>query len=192
MEIVLASASPRRRELLERMGLKFRICTAEHDETMDPTASPEAEACRVSRLKAEAVQALCDPEDLIIAADTIVVCEERILGKPADEEEAYRMLRLLSGREHRVITGLCVLRGERVSCVSEVTKLRFRELSDGQIRAYIATGEPMDKAGAYGIQGKASVFVPGIEGDYYNVMGLPVCTLAQILEEFGIVLPCEL
>ena len=189
MEIILASASPRRRELLERMGLEFRICTAEHDETMDLSASAESEACRVSRLKAEAVQALCRSDALIIAADTIVVCEGRILGKPADEEEAYEMLRLLSGREHRVITGLCVLQGERVRCVSEVTKLRFRELSDEQIRAYIATGEPMDKAGAYGIQGKASVFVPGIEGDYYNVMGLPVCTLAQILEEFGIVLP---
>lgn len=189
MDIILASASPRRRELLERMGLSFTVRTADHDETMDPAADPEAEVRRVSCLKAEAVQALCGPDDLIIAADTIVVCEGRVLGKPTDESDAFRMLRLLSGRKHRVITGLCVLQGEQVSCVSEVTRLSFRPLTDAQIHAYIATKEPMDKAGAYGIQGLASMFIPGIEGDYYNVMGLPVCTLAQLLERHGICLP---
>lgn len=191
MNIILASASPRRRELLERMGLSFTVRTADHDETMDVTADPELEVRRVSQLKAQAVEQLCEKEDLIIAADTIVVCQGEILGKPVDEEDAYRMLRLLSGREHRVITGLCVLKDGVAHCHSEVTHLRFVELTDRQIRAYIATGEPMDKAGAYGIQGRASVFVPGIRGDYYNVMGLPVCALAQILETCGILLPVQ-
>ena len=191
MNIILASASPRRRELLERMGLRFSVRTADHDETMDLSADPEAEVRRVSELKARAVERLCEKEDLIIAADTIVVCQGKILGKPADEAEAYEMLRLLSGREHRVITGLCVLKDGISYCHSEVTHLSFVELTDRQIRAYIATGEPMDKAGAYGIQGRASVFVPGIRGDYYNVMGLPVCALAQILEKCGIVLPAQ-
>ena len=191
MNIILASASPRRRELLDRMGLTFTVRTADHDETMDLSADPEAEVRRVSELKARAVERLCGKDDLIIAADTIVVCQGKILGKPADEAEAYRMLRLLSGREHRVITGLCVLKDGISYCHSEVTHLRFVELTDQQIRAYIATGEPMDKAGAYGIQGKASVFVPGIRGDYYNVMGLPVCALAQILEKCGITLPAQ-
>ena len=191
MNIILASASPRRRELLERMGLRFTVRTADHDETMDLSADPEAEVRRVSLLKARAVEQLCAKEDLIIAADTIVVCQGRILGKPADEAEAYEMLRLLSGREHRVITGLCVLKDGISYCHSEVTHLSFVELTDQQIRAYIATGEPMDKAGAYGIQGKASIFVPGIRGDYYNVMGLPVCALAQILEKCGILLPAQ-
>lgn len=191
MNIILASASPRRRELLERMGLRFTVRTADHDETMDLSADPEAEVRRVSELKARAVEQLCEKEDLIIAADTIVVCQGKILGKPADEAEAYEMLRLLSGREHRVITGLCVLKDGISYCHSEVTHLSFVELTDRQIRAYIATGEPMDKAGAYGIQGKASIFVPGIRGDYYNVMGLPVCALAQILEKCGILLPAQ-
>ncbi|MBQ8587454.1 MAG: septum formation protein Maf [Oscillospiraceae bacterium] len=191
MNIILASASPRRRELLERMGLRFSVRTADHDETMDLSADPEAEVRRVSELKARAVEQLCEKEDLIIAADTIVVCQGKILGEPADEAEAYEMLRLLSGREHRVITGLCVLKDGISYCHSEVTHLSFVELTDRQIRAYIATGEPMDKAGAYGIQGRASVFVPGIRGDYYNVMGLPVCALAQILEKCGIVLPAQ-
>ena len=191
MNIILASASPRRRELLERMGLRFTVRTADHDETMDLTADPEAEVRRVSELKARAVEQLCEKEDLIIAADTIVVCQGKILGKPADEAEAYEMLRLLSGREHRVITGLCVLKDGISYCHSEVTHLSFVELTDQQIRAYIATGEPMDKAGAYGIQGKASIFVPGIRGDYYNVMGLPVCALAQILGKCGILLPAQ-
>ena len=191
MNIILASASPRRRELLERMGLRFTVRTADHDETMDLSADPEAEVRRVSELKARAVEQLCAKEDLNIAADTIVVCQGRILGKPADEAEAYEMLRLLSGREHRVITGLCVLKDGISYCHSEVTHLSFVELTDRQIRAYIATGEPMDKAGAYGIQGKASIFVPGIRGDYYNVMGLPVCALAQILEKCGILLPAQ-
>ncbi|MBQ3216420.1 MAG: septum formation inhibitor Maf [Oscillospiraceae bacterium] len=186
MSLILASASPRRKELLQRMGLEFTVCLAQHDETMDPQKDPAQEVQRVSLLKAEAVRALCRKEDVIIAADTVVVCEELVMGKPASQEEAVSMLSRLSGREHQVITGLSVLQGERVETVSVTTTLRFRSLREEEIRAYVATGEPMDKAGAYGIQGKASVFVEGLYGDYYNVMGLPVCTLTTILRSFGI------
>ena len=186
MSLILASASPRRKELLQRMGLEFTVCLAQHDETMDPQKDPAQEVQRVSLLKAEAVRALCRKEDVIIAADTVVVCEGLVMGKPASQEEAVSMLSRLSGREHQVITGLSVLQGERVETVSVTTTLRFRSLCEEEIRAYVATGEPMDKAGAYGIQGKASVFVEGLYGDYYNVMGLPVCTLTTILRSFGI------
>lgn len=186
MSLILASASPRRKELLQRMGLEFTVCLAQHDETMDPQKDPAQEVQRVSLLKAEAVRALCRKEDVIIAADTVVVCEGLVMGKPASQEEAVSMLSRLSGREHQVITGLSVLQGERVETVSVTTTLRFRSLREEEIRAYVATGEPMDKAGAYGIQGKASVFVEGLYGDYYNVMGLPVCTLTTILRSFGI------
>ena len=186
MSLILASASPRRKELLQRMGLEFRVCLAQHDETMDPQKDPAREVQRVSLLKAEAVRTLCGEEDVIIAADTVVVCEGLVMGKPASQEEAVAMLSRLSGREHQVITGLSVLQGERAESVSVTTTLRFRPLHEEEIRAYVATGEPMDKAGAYGIQGMASVFVEGLYGDYYNVMGLPVCTLTTILRSFGI------
>ncbi len=186
MNVILASASPRRKELLERIGLKFVIRTAPHDETMDPEKNPAEEVQRVSALKAEAVKAICAREDVIIAADTVVVADGIVMGKPASEEEAFSMLRRLSGREHQVITGLSVAQGERMETVSVTTALRFRPLSDGEIRAYIATKEPMDKAGAYGIQGLASMFVESLCGDYYNVMGLPICTLTTILRKFGV------
>ena len=186
MSLILASASPRRKELLQRMGLEFRVCLAQHDETMDPQKDPAREVQRVSLLKAEAVRTFCQEEDVIIAADTVVVCEGLVMGKPASQEEAVAMLSRLSGREHQVITGLSVLQGERAESVSVTTTLRFRPLREEEIRAYVATGEPMDKAGAYGIQGMASVFVEGLYGDYYNVMGLPVCTLTTILRSFGI------
>lgn len=186
MSIILASASPRRKELLERMGLEFSIRTAPHDETMDPEKSPEEEVRRVSGLKAEAVKSLCGEDDIIIAADTVVVAQGIVMGKPASEEEAVSMLRTLSGAEHQVITGLSVARGEKMRSVSVTTTLCFRPLLDEEIFAYVQTGEPMDKAGAYGIQGLASMFVQSLCGDYYNVMGLPVCTLTGILRQFGV------
>ena len=186
MQIVLASQSPRRKELLERMGLEFVVRLAEHDETMDPSNAPAEEVARVSRMKAEAVAPLCTAEDVIIAADTIVVCDGLIMGKPRSEAEAAEMLRRLSGRAHQVMTGLTVRCGHRAETRTVVTDLRFRELSEGEILAYVATGEPMDKAGAYGIQGLAAIFVTGLDGDYYNVMGLPVCTLAMLLRDFGV------
>lgn len=186
MGIVLASASPRRSELLARMGLQFQVRTAQHDETLDPSADPADEVARISLLKAQAVRPYCLTDDVIIAADTIVVCDGLMMGKPRSESEAFSMLRRLSGRRHQVMSGLCVMAGERAETTSVITDLRFRHLSDEEIRAYIATGEPMDKAGAYAIQGLASMFVIALEGDYYNVVGLPVCTLSQMLRKFGV------
>lgn len=186
MDIILASASPRRQELLQRMGLDFIIRTAPHDETMNLFSTPSDEVARVSRLKAQAVYPLCHEDDIIVAADTIVVCDGRIMGKPRSENDAFSMLRRLSGREHQVMTGLTVAQGNNTETVTVTTTLRFRPLSDTEIRNYIATGEPMDKAGAYGIQGIASMFVVGLDGDYYNVMGLPVCTLTLMLRKHGV------
>jgi septum formation protein len=134
-------------------------------------------------LKAAAVER--DGDDVVIAADTIVVCDGRVLGKPRDEEDAVATLRLLSGREHQVMTGVTVLRGEKSTTFTEVTDILFRELTEKEIRAYVATGEPMDKAGSYGIQGGAALFCRHMVGDYYNVMGLPVCRLGLALREIA-------
>lgn len=186
MNLILASESPRRKELMERMGLTFRIVTAEHDETMDPALPPQTEVARVSRLKAEAVAPLCKVEDIIVAADTIVVCQGRVMGKPHSREEAGEMLRLLSGRAHQVMTGLTVRRGDEVLTETVVTDLRFRTLAPEEIDAYVATGEPMGKAGAYAVQGLGAMLVETLTGDYYNVMGLPVCTLTLLLRRLGV------
>ena len=159
--------------------IPFTVRVADIDETMDETKSPIDEVARVSQLKAEATPR--DHDDVVVAADTIVVCGGKVLGKPTDEDDAFRMLKLLSGKDHQVMTGLTVLCGEKAIVHTEVTDIHFRELSDAEIRAYIATGEPMDKAGAYGIQGGAALFAEKMVGDYYNVMGLPVCRLGQIL-----------
>ena len=183
MNVILASQSPRRRELLGLTGLDFQIRVADIDETMNPDATPYDEVARLSREKALAVPR--EGEDVVIAADTIVVCDGARLGKPRDEADAFRMLRMLSGRDHQVMTGMTVLQGERSVTCTEVTDIHFRDLSDGEIRAYIATGEPMDKAGAYGIQGGAAVFAEKLVGDYYNVMGLPVCRLRMLLCEIA-------
>ena len=184
MNLILASQSPRRRELLGLTGLDFTVRVADIDETMDETKAPFDEVARVSRMKAHAVAR--KPGDVVIAADTIVVCGGKVLGKPRNEEDAFRILSLLSGRDHEVMTGMTVLRGDEIVTHTEVTKIHFRQLHPDEIRAYIATGEPMDKAGAYGIQGGAALFADQMEGDYYNVMGLPVCRLAMILRSFGL------
>ena len=183
MELILASQSPRRKELLGLFRLPFVIRVADIDETMTPGAPASSEVARVSHLKALAVPR--EPEDVVVAADTIVVCEGKILGKPRSAEEAIQMLSLLSGRDHQVMTGLTVLRGDRAVVCTEITDLHFRTLSRSEIEAYVATGEPMDKAGSYGIQGGAALFCPRMEGDYYNVMGLPVCRLGEILKELA-------
>ena len=179
MEVILASQSPRRKALLELFRVPFTVRVADIDETMDPQKPACDEVARVSRAKAEAIPR--GPEDTVIAADTIVVCDGQVLGKPADRQDAYRMLRLLSGRDHQVMTGLTVLQGDTCTVCTEVTDLHFRELTDEEILAYIDSGEPMDKAGSYGIQGGAGLFCERMSGDYYNVMGLPVCRLWQIL-----------
>ena len=179
MRLILASASPRRKELLGLFHIPFEIRVADIDETMDPRKKPYDEVARVSASKALAV---CrDREDVVIAADTIVVCQGKVLGKPHSEAEAREMLRLLSGRDHQVMTGVTVVRGDRVETFTEVTDLHFRPLSEKEIAAYVATGEPMDKAGSYGIQGGAALFCTHMVGDYYNVMGLPVCRLGEVL-----------
>ena len=183
MNLILASQSPRRRELLGFFRIPFTVRVADIDETMDPAADPFSEVARVSREKALAVPR--EPEDVVIAADTIVVCQGRVLGKPRTKAEAVEMLNLLSGRDHQVMTGMTVLRGDDIRVCTEVTDLHFRPLSAGEIEAYVATGEPMDKAGAYGIQGGAALFCPRMVGDYYNVMGLPVCRLSLLLKELA-------
>ena len=183
MQLILASQSPRRKELLGLFHIPFTVRVADIDETMDPNKSPYDEVARVSLLKAKAVEAAA--EDVVIAADTIVVCDGRTLGKPHSEDEAAGMLRLLSGRDHQVMTGMTVLRGDTHKSITEVTDIHFRSLSETEIARYVASGEPMDKAGAYGIQGGAALFAEKMVGDYYNVMGLPVCRLWQLLSQIA-------
>ena len=183
MELILASQSPRRKELLGLFGLPFVIRVADIDETMDENVPPYDEVARLSREKAVAVTRA--QGDIVVAADTIVVCEDKVLGKPKSEEEANAMLSLLSGRDHQVMTGMTVLKDDLCLFCTEVTDIHFRELSQKEIAAYVATGEPMDKAGAYGIQGGAALFAEKMVGDYYNVMGLPVCKLRKMLSELA-------
>ena len=183
MKLILASQSPRRQELLKLFRRPFTVEVADVDEKMDDSQPAYSEVARVSRRKAEAVAR--EQEDVVIAADTIVVCDGQILGKPKSTEHAVQMLTMLSGRAHQVMTGLTVLRGNEVVNCTEVTDIWFRKLSRKEIEDYVATGEPMDKAGAYGIQGGAALFVRRLEGDYYNVMGLPVCRLWQMLGQIA-------
>jgi septum formation protein len=178
--LVLASASPRRRELLATLGRAFAVVVPEIDETPVPGEHPRAFAERLAQEKADAVP----DAGLVVAADTIVVQNETILGKPADAAHAREMLRSLSGRTHEVITGVCV-KGEGRSVVFSVgTDVVFRTLEEAEIEAYIATGEPMDKAGAYAIQGGAAHMVRAIRGSYTNVVGLPLCELHEALISF--------
>lgn len=187
MDIILASQSPRRRELLERMGITgFQIVSPGVEEDMNQALPPAELVERLSAQKARAVLEREGPEGLVIAADTVVALDGAVLGKPADELDAFKMLTTLSGCRHQVYTGLTVLCGGAAITEHEATGVRFRELSAEEISAYISTGEPMDKAGAYGIQGYGALLVEGIFGDYYNVMGLPVCRLGRILARLGV------
>jgi septum formation protein len=186
--LVLASASPRRQELLRNAGISFTVQPADVDETPLPGEPPRECAERLARDKVLAVWRL-RPQDVVLGADTIVVVDEAILGKPIDAADAARMLRQLSGRVHRVITGVCVVEaagtGENreLRTASETTLVTMNDLSDDEIREYVATGEPMDKAGAYAIQGMASRWIPRIEGDYSNVVGLPVALVYRMLSD---------
>jgi septum formation protein len=184
--LILASASPRRQELLRNAGISFLVQPADIDETPLPDESPRDCAERLAREKALEVSQE-RPQDQVLGADTIVVVDETILGKPRDAADAARMLRLLSGRTHEVITGVCVvgpIAGD-VEQASETTRVTMREISDDEIRDYIATGEPMDKAGAYAIQGIAARWIPRIEGDYSSVVGLPVALIYVMLKKRG-------
>lgn len=183
--IVLASSSPRRAELLTRIGLDFQIRPADIDESYLAGETAEAHAERLAREKALAV-AGSHPDAIVIGSDTIVVLDDEVLVKPVDGDDAVRMLRRLSGREHRVFTGVAVCwRGESRSSI-ETVRVRFRTLTDQECRDYVATGEPMDKAGSYGIQGYGSAIVEAIEGDYFAVMGLPIVRLLGLIRQFGV------
>lgn len=187
MSIILASASPRRKELLEMLGVRdLKIIPAKGEEKAPDAHSPEELVKALAAHKAREVVPQAGPEDIIIAADTIVWHEGRVFGKPRSEAEAADMLRALSGESHAVYTGVAVLRGDTLLSECERSAVHFRPLTEREISAYIATGEPMDKAGAYGIQGRASLFAEGIEGDFFNVMGLPLCRLGRMLNRLGV------
>lgn len=184
MGLILASASPRRRELMELAGLKFKVCVSDCDESVPESLSPDEAAVEAARRKAFAV-AERFPEDTVIGADTIVVIDGTILGKPNDGQDAVSMLQRLSGRTHSVYTGVCVVFGGKAHSFCEKTDVTFYSLTDGEINDYVATGEPADKAGAYGIQGKGSLLVKTVSGDYYNVVGLPIAGLVRLLGKIG-------
>jgi septum formation protein len=200
--LILASASPRRRELLTQAGVRFRVHPADIAEDPLPDEEPVAYVTRLAREKAEAVfRALAESGEAdaggenraddeagglaVLGADTTVTLDGQILGKPADAAEAARMLRMLSGRSHRVITGVALKTAESTEVAAEVTAVKFLTLSDAEIEAYVATGEPMDKAGAYAVQGGAARWIPRIEGCYFNVMGLPLALVCALLEGSG-------
>jgi len=183
--VVLASSSPRRRQLLDLIGIAHEVRPANIDETMRPREAPRRHAERLAREKTSAI-AKRDPDLITIGADTIVVVNRKVLGKPRDTDDAARMLTLLSGREHLVITAVAVSRGKKLRSAVEEVRVRFRRLRDDEIEAYIATGEPMDKAGAYGIQGYGATIVERIEGDYFAVMGLPVVRLIGLMRDVGV------
>ena len=184
--LVLASASPRRQELLRNAGITFEVQPAHIPE--DPLPGEAAKDCaeRLAREKALAV-ARQRPHDIVLGADTVVVVDGQLLGKPSDAADAARMLRMLSGREHRVITGVCLMANGQPSVASETTLVIMSEINDKEIADYVASGEPMDKAGAYAIQGIASRWIPRIEGDYSNVVGLPVALVWRMLWQAGVV-----
>jgi septum formation protein len=183
VRLILASQSPRRRELLTRAGFPFDVRLPEHpvEEIPRPGERPEAYVRRLSEEKARSVHA--EAGEIILGADTIVVVGDHILEKPSDHRDAARMLRLMSGRDHLVITGICLLRDGRAQVETETTIVHFAELSEIEIVEYVASGEPVDKAGAYGIQGRASKFITRIEGDYPNVVGLPVAHVYRMLKD---------
>ena len=182
--LILASASPRRRELLAQAGFDFEVVSADVPEIRRPGEDPIRFVTRLAREKAEAVisREPIPPNTLVLGADTIVLVDEEVLGKPQDEADAARMLRLLSGRTHQVITGVCLAKGSERQRAAEVTFVRFATLSDKEIEAYVATGEPLDKAGAYAIQGRAGRWVPRIHGCYFNVVGLPLALVSSMVE----------
>ena len=177
-KIILASGSPRRRELLKDLGIEFEIYKPDVDETRLKDEKPEDLCLRLSRLKAMS-GAERFPDSVIIAADTIVVIDEKILGKPKDREDAFNMLKILQGREHEV----SVAQNQKIISHAEHTLVKFMELSDSEIREYISCGESDDKAGAYAIQGRGAALIEGINGDYFNVVGLPLCSLSKMLKK---------
>ena len=186
-KIVLASQSPRRQELLRNIGITdFDIRVPEADESYPAGLTAQQTVEYISRVKGEAAAKLCTPDEIVITADTMVFLDDRRLGKPTDEADALRMLTALQGRRHTVCTGVTVRQGDRSITEVETTEVFFRPATESELRAYIATGEPMDKAGSYGIQALGALLVEKIHGDYFNVMGMPVLRLSRMLQQFGI------
>ncbi len=185
MKLILASASPRRRELMEKIGLPFEVIVSACDETL-PADIPAEQAAEVLAVRKAAAVAKLHPDAVVIGADTTVLLDGAILGKPADTDDCKRMLHALSGRQHQVVTGVAVFWSGRSLSFSDLTQVRFYPLNDAEIDAYAASDEPYDKAGAYGIQGQGALLIEGIQGDYYNVMGLPVAKLVRVMRKIGI------
>ena len=185
MAMILASQSPRRRELLGQMGFSFTVRPAKGEELAHPELTPAQLVEELARQKALEVSAEAASDDVVVAADTVVAIDGKVLGKPHDKVHAAQMLSALSGREHTVYTGVAVKRGETLLVEHEATQVRFRPLTEREIDLYIQTGEPMDKAGSYGIQGYGALLVEGIRGDYFNVVGLPICRLGRMLAQVG-------
>ncbi len=181
--IILASGSPRRQELLKLVTEEFEICPIGVEEVLPEGMPLEMSAAYLADLKASACAKLF-PDKIVIGCDTVVIAEEEIMGKPKDKEDAFRMLRKLSGEVHSVLTGVSLYYGTQTTVFTTETKVEFYTLSDEEIEAYLETGEPFDKAGAYGIQGKGALLVRAIEGDYFNVVGLPVAALSRNLKQF--------
>ena len=185
MAMILASQSPRRRELLGQMGFSFTVRPAKGEELPHPELTPAQLVEELARQKALEVSAEAEADDVVVAADTVVAIDGKVLGKPHDKVHAAQMLSALPGREHTVYTGVAVKRGETLLVEHEATQVRFRPLTEREIDLYIQTGEPMDKAGSYGIQGYGALLVEGIRGDYFNVVGLPICRLGRMLAQVG-------
>jgi len=187
MGIILASGSPRRQELLKQLGIKdFKIIADTAEELLTAGISPEEQVKKLSLQKARNVSSSCNNDDIIIAADTLVYLDNEPLGKPASQTDAIEMLKRLSGRKHSVFTGVTLLRDGKFISEAEKTDVYFRDLTENEIIAYAKTGEPMDKAGSYAAQGGAAVFIKRIEGEFFNVMGLPLCRLYVMLMDFGV------
>ncbi|MCL2226306.1 MAG: Maf family protein [Oscillospiraceae bacterium] len=187
MKIVLASGSPRRLELLRMIGLSdFEVIPDMTEEVLCEGIKPEQTVCKTALAKAKNVSRACDSGCLIIAADTEVYLDGEPFGKPKDAGGASVMLRRLSGKRHTVYTGIAIIYGDDIITASEATEVYFREISESEIKAYVETGEPMDKAGAYGAQGRGAVFIERLEGDFFNVMGLPVCRVSIMLRNLGV------
>lgn len=182
MNVILASASPRRKELLKRLYKEFEIIPANTEETLPDDVGPEFAPMFLAATKADAV-ATKYPDDLVIAADTVVICDGTLFGKPKDSEDAKRMLHSLSGKTHKVITGCCITIGEATTCFSEESLVTFFDLSDSEIDEYVDGGEPMGKAGAYAIQGDGALLVEKIDGDYNNIVGLPIARLKREIKD---------
>lgn len=185
MNIVLASGSPRRSELLKMIGIKdFKVIVDSSDEPLISDAAPECQVLTLALKKAQNVSKKCDNDDVIIAADTLVYLDKTPLEKPLSKSEAADMIRMLSGKKHTVYTGVAIQKGEKTKTTVEKTDVYFREVAEDEVLAYVETGEPMDKAGGYAAQGKAAIFIERIDGDFFTVMGFPLCKLVQMLKEF--------